>query len=261
MSDPGQRRGTRVRGFSLIEVALSIFILALLLGAMTLPLQAQLETRMVDETERLLEQAREALLGYLVANGHFPCPADGSSNGYEPPLLTDHDTGVCGAGFIGFLPAAELGMTSVDAQGYAVDAWSGVANRIRYAITDQTVFGVTYAYTSEGGLASIDVEALDSADLLYVCASGTGATGANCGTAPVLTSRAAVVVWSVGPNARTGGAGVDEAQNPNPNGGSSDRVFVSRPRSAGVGTEFDDVVTWIPVTVIVNRMVAAGYLP
>lgn len=260
MSGPNPLGRTRARGFSVLEVALSIVILALLLGAMTLPLQTQLETRMVDETEQLLEQAREALLGYLVANGHFPCPADALSNGYEP-LLTDHDAGLCGGGFIGFLPAAELGMTKVDAQGYAVDAWGGIANRIRYAVTDQTVSGVTYAYTSEGGLASIDVEALDSTDLLYVCASGTGVTGVDCGAATVLTSRAAVVIWSVGPNARTGGASVDEAQNPNPNGGLSDRVFVSRPRSSGVGTEFDDVVTWIPITVIVNRMVAAGYLP
>ena len=38
-----------------------------------------------------------------------------------------------------------------------------------------------------------------------------------------------------------------EAQNPNPNGGSADRIFVSRGVSAAAGHEFDDILTWIPV--------------
>lgn len=79
--------------------------------------------------------------------------------------------------------------------------------------------------------------------------------------APVLTSKAPAVLWSVGRNARTGGRSVDEAENPNPNGGSADPVFVSRPRSTREGDEFDDVVTWIPLPLLVNRMVSARHLP
>ena len=55
-----------------------------------------------------------------------------------------------------------------------------------------------------------------------------------------LASNAAVVVWSVGANGATGGTSVHEAQNPNPNGGSADRIFVSRGTSNVPGHEFDE---------------------
>jgi hypothetical protein len=109
------------------------------------------------------------------------------------------------------------------------------------------------------GIASLADPALS---LMHVCASGRGVSaGVNCGTAQTLVSTAPVVIWSVGPNAATGGTSVDEAQNPNPNGGSADRIFVSRVRSAVAGNEFDDIVTWIPMPILIGRMVAAGELP
>jgi hypothetical protein len=62
-------------------------------------------------------------------------------------------------------------------------------------------------------------------------------------------------------NAATGGDSIDEAQNPNAKGGGADRVFVSRVRSNVPGREFDDLVTWIPMPVLIGRMVMAGQLP
>lgn len=250
----------RLNGFTLVELAVAILVMALLLGGIIVPLQTQLQSRMLDETQRLLEEAREALLGYAAMYGHFPCPADAASNGREA-AGTDHETGVCPTWY-GFLPAAELGITVVDAQGYAVDAWGQPENRIRYAVSNQTVATVTNAYTSESGISSVGIDSLDAADLLHVCGSAAGVNpGTNCGTAPVLTTKAAVVIWSAGSNARNGGTSADEAENPNPNGGSADRIFVSRPWSDAAGAEYDDLVTWIPLTVLVNRMVASGHLP
>jgi hypothetical protein len=111
-------------------------------------------------------------------------------------------------------------------------------------------------------LASIAIESIDSVDLLYICGSAAGVVaGSNCGTASVLTTRAPVVIWSVGGNARTGGANADEAENPNPNGGSADRIFVSRTRSTATATEFDDSLTWIPIATIMNRLLSAGHVP
>jgi hypothetical protein len=101
------------------------------------------------------------------------------------------------------------------------------------------------------------------ATLLYVCASGTGVVaGINCGTAVTLTSNAIIVLWSAGPNAATtGGVSTDEAENPNPAGGSLDQVFVSKTRSAGTAGEFDDSVTWIGSAAVFNRLIQAGQLP
>ena len=166
----------------------------------------------------------------------------------------------------GFLPAAALGLPASDANGYALDAWGSGANRIRYAVASQSVGSAsnTNAFTRTYGMRAAGISSLsDTAlSLFHVCGSGKGVSaGVSCGSAPTLVSSAPVMIWSVGPNAATGGASVDEAQNPNPNGGSADRIFVSRARSDVEGNEFDDIVAWIPMTILIGRMVAAGQLP
>jgi hypothetical protein len=147
-----------------------------------------------------------------------------------------------------------------------VDGWGITANRIRYAVAGYSVGTSTnaHAFTRVNGMRTAAIPSLtDSAlSLFHVCDSGRGVSaGANCGTALTLVSTAPVIVWSAGSNAATGGSSVHEAQNPNPNGGSSDRIFVMRTRSEVAGNEFDDIVTWIPMPILVGRMVTAGHLP
>lgn len=275
----------RVRGFTLIEMAVAMFIIALLLGSILVPLQTQIESRNFENTQRILEQAREALLGYAAANGRFPCPASAANNPTVPNgaehFFSPGGTaanGICHASvtfpsvYIGWLPAATLGFTPVDASGYAVDAWgqSLDRNRIRYAVSSQTINAITLPFTKTSGMRSAGMSNIASATtLLYVCNRGTGVVaGTNCGTAVTLTSNAPVVIWSVGPNAvittgpTAGGTSVDELQNPNPTAGfSADRIFVSRTKSGGTSGEFDDIVTWIGPPTLFNRLVAAGQLP
>jgi hypothetical protein len=101
-----------------------------------------------------------------------------------------------------------------------------------------------------------------SLSLFHVCGTASGVVpGTSCGTALTLVSTTPIVVWSVGGNGFEGGASADEAQNPNPKGGSADRIFVSRIRNKVSGSEFDDIVWWIPMPVVVARMIAAGQLP
>ena len=246
----------RTTGFTIFEHAVSLSVIALVLGSIMIPLQTQIEARKVDETRRLLEAAQDMLLGFAAANGYFPCPADASSNGQEP-LGTDHLSGACPVSH-GFLPAALLGFRPTDAQGYAVDAFEGAGRRIRYAVSTQTIGGVTNALTRTNGLRSVPIASFGAAPLLYICQSGNGVTAADCGTAVTLASNAVAVVWSVGANGANGGVSVHEAQNPNPNGGSADRVFVSREISNVAGNEFDDLVAWIPATTLVTRLMMSG---
>jgi type II secretory pathway pseudopilin PulG len=245
-------------GFTLIEHAVSLSIIALVLGSIMVPLQTVMENRKVDETRRMLEFAQELLIGFAVTNGYFPCPADAANNGQEA-LGANHSTGICPV-YHGFLPAAALGFKPTDAQGYARDAWDQQANRVRYAVSNHTVGGVQNAFTKSGGLRSVPVASFGNTALYYICQSGNGVTVDDCGTAVTLASSAVVVLWSVGANANTGGINVHEAQNPNPNGGTADRIFVSRNLSTVEGNEFDDIVTWIPVTSLVSRLVAAGQI-
>ena len=264
-------------GFTLIEIAVALFVVTLLLGAVFIPLQTQVESRKLEETRRALEQAREALLGFASSFGYFPCPATAASNGLEPAgppgFETDHawpsppkapPPNPCGSGDHGFLPGALLGLTSVDAQGFALDAWgSSDANRIRYAVSNHTVAGVVNVFTRSGGMAAAGVPSLGAENnLFHICASGAGvAANVSCAAGQTLASNAVVVLWSVGPNARSGGTNAHEAENPNPNGGSADRIFVSRARSTVGGAEFDDSLVWIPTFTVISRMVASGQLP
>ncbi|HAN55905.1 MAG TPA: hypothetical protein DCQ77_06830, partial [Betaproteobacteria bacterium] len=126
------------RGFSLIEIAIVLFIVSLLLGGMLLPLAAQQDMRNQGDTQKQLTEAREALLGFAIANGRLPCPASAGSNGVESPATAaTATTGVpCTNPYDGFLPAVTLGLAPIDAQGFAVDGWGGnTINRIRYAVT------------------------------------------------------------------------------------------------------------------------------
>jgi prepilin-type N-terminal cleavage/methylation domain-containing protein len=247
---------TRARGFTLLELAVALFLLSLIFGSLFLPLQAQLQARKTEETDRILDRARDALLGYAAANGYFPCPADATSNGSEPSA-TNHVTGSCPASH-GYLPAAVLGFKPADAQGYAVDAWGSSSNRIRYAVSDQALGGLANALTRVGGLRSIPLGSLGNTPLFHICHSGHGVNAMDCGSALTLASNAVVVVWSVGPNGASGGSSAHESQNPHPNGGSADRVFVARAPSNVPGNEFDDVVSWIPATALASRIVLSG---
>jgi hypothetical protein len=251
-------------GFTLTDCSAAIFVSALLFGAIVTPLHTQVEIRKIEETERLLEQARAALLGYAAAHGYFPCPADNASDGQEA-AGADHVSGSCPT-YYGFLPAAALGIEPSDSRGYAVDGWARAQNRIRYAVVNQTVGSSTNtsAFTRTNGMRSAGIANLSAStlSLFHVCDSAGGViAGVSCGSSVTLVSTTPVLVWSVGANATTGGASADEAENPNPNGGSADRVFVSRPRNSVAGHEFDDIVGWIPMPLMVSRMVAAGQLP
>lgn len=262
------------RGFTILELAITLAVMAMLATAILVPVVAQIQQRRIAGTEKLLEQAADALIGYATATGRLPCPAIDNvpaDTGVEafataPPAPTAGTVanGIC-ANFIGFLPAVTLGFTPVDARGYAVDGWGTPQNRIRYAVSNHTVptGGTnTNPFTKTNGMRTATAGAIAGTPLLYVCNSGSGVNaGANCGTAVTLASNAPAVIWSVGANAATGGTGIDELQNPNPNGGSADRIFVSKIRTDITGAEFDDIVTWLSVGNLVSRMVLGGQLP
>jgi prepilin-type N-terminal cleavage/methylation domain-containing protein len=98
-------------GFTLIEVAIVLFVLALLGGAILVPLGAQVEQRAYDETTRTMNDVRDALLGFAVVNRRLPCP-DTNSDGIEDPV-----GGPCPVNVEGKLPWATLGIGKMDAWG------------------------------------------------------------------------------------------------------------------------------------------------
>jgi prepilin-type N-terminal cleavage/methylation domain-containing protein len=281
------------RGFTLIELAVVMFVIALILGSVVLPLATGVSNRRYDDTQRILDQAREALIGYAAANGRFPCPALPNSTGAEaffagfPPFIPAGDPGngqcnpllaIAAGVYSGFLPAVTLGFTPIDANGYAVDAWGLTQNRIRYAVSSTTLHNgtttVSNPFTKADGMRSVTMAYISTpyatnpltppppsptpAYLLHICNTASASSTDCTNAAARLALNVPVVIWSLGPNAGAGSASADEAENLD-----NDRVFVSRIRAAAdeTGGEFDDTVTWIGASTLFSRLIAAGKLP
>ncbi len=80
----------RMRGFTLIELAIVLVILTILIGGLAVPLSAQIQARRIAETQKTLEEAKEAIIGYAMSNtctnkcdapasSPFACGNDGAS--------------------------------------------------------------------------------------------------------------------------------------------------------------------------------------
>jgi prepilin-type N-terminal cleavage/methylation domain-containing protein len=259
-------RSISYSGFSLVEMAVVLAIVGLLLGSLLLPLGAQIEQQQMNETQRRLEMARDALAGFATANRRMPCPASATSLGVEVILTAfTPGGGACTLPWTGYVPAATLGLLPVDSNKLFVDAWG---NPIRYAVTDFTLaFTVsgnagTRPFTSTDGMRSV-YNASSLATLipdLRVCSTATGISGsgasADCAASSALISNAVAVVFSTGKNTPTGGTGTDEAANLN-----SDRVFISHTPATATGNQFDDIVLWLSSYLLYTRMIAGGALP
>jgi prepilin-type N-terminal cleavage/methylation domain-containing protein len=248
------------RAFTLIEVMVVILVLTLLASGLAMPLATQLQMRRAAETQRTLAEAREALLGFAAANGRLPCPASESSAGDESFAAGGSAAnGACDHFHDGFLPGAALGLAPLDDRGFVRDAWGSTRNRIRYAVFGGSVNGVANPLTRAGGMREATLAGLGAAShFLFICSTGAAASASGCGPAAnQLTRRAAFVVLSPGPNANAAPPPAsDEARNQ-----SGAPVFVHREASAVPGNEFDDIVAWTPVHLVVSRLLAAGLLP
>jgi prepilin-type N-terminal cleavage/methylation domain-containing protein len=231
--NPGLRR---IDGFTLIELAVVILVVTILLGSVLVPLNSQLRQRNIAETQRALEDTREALIGYAMANGRLPRPAVSETNPAERAACSTN------AECTGPIPWALLGTPKTD-------AWGKV---IYYSVSIAFSADTGFTMTTNG---TRDVQTRNGAGGLIDLAQDVPA-----------------VIWSFGPNnhgktadgvSLTDGSASndDEDSNATNDGGSA---YVSRTLSestAAGGGEFDDQMIWLSRQVLLNRMVAAGRLP
>jgi prepilin-type N-terminal cleavage/methylation domain-containing protein len=248
MHAPLNRLKTGQAGFTLIELAIVMIIMALLIGGMLLPISAQQDIRTTAETTRQMEEIKEALLGFTVKNGYFPCPA--KSNSTSDGGLEDRNgtSGKC-TKQKGFLPWITLGIKPTDGWGHlfiysVTPAFSHALPADRFTLTTEP---------------NITIQTRD--------ASGNIVNLSNINDIPavlVSTGRNGYLSWSLdqaSQNADSQSLNTDEDTNGGP--AADGKTFVSRARSEveSSGGEFDDLVVWIPPYVLFNRMIAAGKLP
>ncbi len=281
-----------VRGFSLVEIAVVLVIIAILITAVGIPLATQIDQQRVSDTQKQLKTIEEALYGFMMSNGRLPCPATLTSMGRESFCTNSNaypTATACGAevttGYSangrcfstnGFIPAVTLSLAPIDEQGYSLDAWGLQQNRIRYAVSGLTIPATTLSpvrrpfclvdqinpLTKTDGIRTATMGCIADADVLanLLTITSTMVNNAPAGCSPSgLTTKAPFVIFSVGKNAPTGGVGADEAQNLLANA----TTFVSHtPTATGnCAGEFDDIVTWGNLNTLFARMVQAGRLP
>jgi prepilin-type N-terminal cleavage/methylation domain-containing protein len=262
------------RGFTLVEIAISMVILGLVLSGLVVALSQQLEQRHLLDTRTTLEQANEALTAFVVANARLPCPAVAASNGLES---TVGGPGKCTAA-AGLLPAVTLGLPNLDANGLLNDGWADGSTRdnsgavsypraIRYSVA--LLLGTPQAYAltigSLNGTTRAAVgTALTANNGLFVCRSSTGlvAAGNRCGVpANSLALNTVAVVWSQGPTGNDAlGNSVDEKQNASQLGAPAiARTFVMRDPAdvAAAAGRFDDLVVWTGWGPVADKLMSA----
>ena len=267
-----RRRGRfrRHAGFTLVELAIVIAIVGFLLGSFLGPLRAQIDAARVRETERTLVEIREALVGYVIVQGALPCPdvvADGI-DGAAPATCT-------GAALEGVLPFQSLGVARAD----------GWGRLFRYRVTEEFASRLLTGQPPAPGRLDLT----DTGDITVLTRGDDPTTARTTehkhqSAATALTRTAPAVVLSTGPNglggiaattgtrlAPPGGKAADEIENAD-----ADATFVSRTHARGAADcddfdetsvppppscEFDDLVAWLSVPVLMARLVEASILP
>ena len=219
------------RGFSLIELAVAVLVIALLLGSILVPLGTQVEQRKISDSRKALEEIREALIGFAIINGRLPCPdtdSDPAAAGYGLEEAT------CSADPVteGYLPWKTLGVAEMDAWGLKrTAAASPRLGDWRYRVDRN--FASTFTLTTAFGADALTVR--DS--------SGTALTSSS--------ERPVAIVFSAGANTAADGQNALASFEP------TSGIYQADVPSA----TFDDIVIWISRPILFNRMVAAAKLP
>ncbi len=258
---PWNRRSygvTSIAGFTLIELAVSLFIISLILGAILVPLATQIEQRQISETQKTLDDIKEALTGFALANNYLPCPdttGDGVADPATPPVVA----AACPSAE-GFLPWVTLNVGQSDAWG----------NRFRYRVAPDftnTVLSPCTLGDFRLGLCktgNITIQTRDATKTAVPLASNVVAVVISHGKNGYGATTASGIVKPTAP-----GINVDETLNAAPPG----TTFLSRTLTGVSGTcsdgppmgqphcEFDDMVMWLSSYTLFSRMVAAGKLP
>ncbi len=281
----------RSKGFSLVELAVALAIIALLIAGALIPLSTQMDVRTVADTRRSMESIREAIIGFAQANGRLPCPADGTipaggadasgrpagAEQLTPATLPPPSTAACTNSF-GVVPWTTLGVPETDGWGRRFSYWVSpiFADGIGLG-TFNNNFPV-----AQNPLCPTPLIPTPTQSSFALCSQGSftvNTRNESTHAAIVAGSVLPAVIISHGKNGNgayfpTGSilaapTGADETNNATHTNAAT--TFFSRIptpaasscNDAAVGTfcEFDDIVVMITSNTLIARMVAAGKLP
>lgn len=260
------------KAFTLIELAVVLFIISLLLVGLLGPVGSQIESRERQETIDTMENIIESLYGFAAANGYLPCP-DTDGDGLENSPVTA-GTAICPTNSgEGWLPWQTLGL---NVQG---DVWG---NRFKYRVSTPGYTVIDTGTCSDDAGATGDLDLCQSGDITIRRRGDDPSTGALETKADyVLAQQIPLVIVSHGRNSlgattvngavlAATTAGTDENQNDD---NTTNQTFYSRTYTEGAAgcaddtneatfpCQFDDIVMWISPNILKNRMIKSEILP
>ena len=265
---------TRTRGFSLIEIAVVLFIIAILGGAIAQYLTGQISTAKQGITLTRQASIKSALMNFIARNNRLPCPAiatlasGAAGDGVEAATPGTCTGTILSAGVAtGEIPWVSLGLSS-DA---AIDGYS---NRFTYQVTvaatnlnAQTVMGmkgVITIHSAGPGAFGSPSAAVSPGNQLNDCRTDTSVAY----TPATTNNPCAAVVVVVSHGADTYGAytdgGVPIAFPASvtgayaPANADGDSKFVMKPFSGASANPFDDVVLALTPNDLIGGLTTAG---
>ncbi|MGQ0443390.1 MAG: type II secretion system protein [Methylophilaceae bacterium] len=241
------------QGFTLVEMSIVLVVIGLLVAAFLTPLSAHIDQRNYGETNKRLEEAKEALYGYALSHAattdgrpYLPCP-DTNNDGLEE---VRNGAGVC--------PSQEGRLAWVTLGLERADSWG---NLFRYRVHPN--FSNSATGFSLSSLANLRVCQNSACSFInandtpaIIVSHGKNGYGSYNGESGTVIQ----VPVSLGADEL---ANMDGRDNPRPGNNTADTVdtanvdFVSTVQAS----TFDDVVVWVSPNILFNRMVAAGRLP
>lgn len=226
-SPASRRPAARARGFTLVELAMVLIILALLGGGLLVPLAAQVEARDRHATLERLRDIEQALAGFAIIHGRLPCPS--TETDPASPAYGLEDGPPCNHAGAGMLPWRSLAMPPTDAWGRrrqaAGDDWAG---HWRYRL--DPAFGAAPIGAATAPVGNLQIRDHDGRRITTV------------------DSQAVAIVLSTGPNLRADGSNASHA-GPNPSY-----------QAGEPGAGFDDLIAWIGRPLLIARLAQAGRL-
>ena len=249
-----------------------LVVVGLLLTSVLSTVSTQIDARNIAETQTRLTLIKDALTGFAQANGRLPCAADGTLvTGATGAGLEEMTGNVCKTPISRYavLPWATLGLVETDVWGrrftYVVDVnfadlntaltWGGCAP------SPTPVAPTSFALCSVGTLT-------------VMTRTPSSKTGTSVSGVPaVIISNGKNGYGAYTPDGKTypapAATSVDETANTPAAAATTFYLREQSPQTSGCSDtaantpfcEFDDLVAYVPFSVLVTRMVSAGRLP
>ncbi len=243
-------------GFTLIELAIVLFIVSLLLGGLLMPYATSVEQREREDTAEALEDIKEALYGHALVNGYLPCPdcetGQACAAGTPDDGIEDRNGNLCSVTlsaqntYTGNLPWATLGVPQFD-------AWE---KPFTYSVTDTfSNDAVPFTLTDTGTIDILDQDGAATARI----AQSIPAIVVSHGKDHYVPAQSADQVENYERDANIYGT-TNSILTAYSGDNAGEFVFTDY-RLLGGNIDYDDMMIWISPFVLKNRMIAAGQLP